>query len=117
MKIKDVNKVCIVDIAGNAISKSDLINLKRLFKENVFEKRIGINLKNVSSLEPQFLEFIKKTSETEKLSIFNVDNEVYLLLFITKHDKHVSIYLNEEDFCADKNSIVYRRLKIVKNAA
>ncbi len=116
MKIKDVDKVCIVDMAGNAVSKSDLIELKKLFKRKVFKRRIGINLKNVADVDSNFLDFLKESSTQDKLSIYNVENEVYLLLFVLHYDEHVNIYLNEEDFFLDKKSIVYRRLKLLKAA-
>lgn len=117
MKIKDVDKVCIVDIAGNAISKSDLIELKKIFEKKVLKKRIGINLKNVLNTGHEFLDFLEQCCEKQKLSVFNVNNEVYLMLFILKYDKYVNIYLNEEDFYSDKKCIVYRRLKLLKKAA
>ena len=90
MKIRDVDKVCIVDIAGKTVSQSDLIELKRLFK--------------------------KEASFKQKLSLFNANNEVYLLLFVSKTDRYVNIYLNENDFYEDKHCIVYRRLKLLKSA-
>lgn len=117
MKIKDVDKVCIVDIAGNAISKADLIELKKLFEKKAFKKRIGINMKNVLEIEHNFLEFLERCSNKQKLSVYNVNNEVYLMLFILRYDKYVNIYLNEEDFYNDKKCIVYRRLKLLKKAA
>ena len=116
MKIKDVSKVCIVDIEGNSISEADLIELKRLFKLKAEKKRIGIDLRKVLYLKPDFLDFLYKSSKKQKLSIFNANNEVYLMLFISRCDKYVNIYLNEDDFYRDKNCIVYRRLKLLKTA-
>lgn len=116
MKIKDVDKVCVVDIDGDSISKTDLIELKRLFRQRAELKRIGIDLKKVLNVNHDFLDFLQESSFKQKLSIFNVNNEVYLLLFVSKNDEHVNIYLNEEDFYADKRRIVYRRLKLLKTA-
>ena len=116
MKIRDVDKVCIVDISGNVISQSDLIKFKRLFKERVNKQRIGINLEKVLSINHDFIEFLQESCFKQKLSIFNANNEVYLLLFVSKTDKYVNIYLNEEDFFEDKHCIVYRRLKLLKSA-
>lgn len=116
MKIKDVNKVCIVDIEGNSVSKSDLIDLKRLFREKASKKRIGIDLNKVLNIRHDFLDFLKESSSQKKLSLFNINNEVYLLLFVSRYDKYVNIYLNEDDFYKDKRCIVYRRLKLLKSA-
>lgn len=116
MKIKDVSKVCIIDIDSNSISKSDLIKLKRLFVQKALKKRIGIDLKKVMDIKHDFLEFLQECSFKQKLSLFNVNNETYLLLFVSKYDKYVNIYLNEQDFYEDKRCIVYRRLKLLKSA-
>lgn len=116
MKIKDVNKVCIVDIEGNSVSKSDLIELKRLFRDKASKRRIGIDLNRVLNIKHEFLDFLKESSLKKKLSLFNVNNEVYLLLFVSRYDKYVNIYLNEDDFYQDKRCIVYRRLKLLKSA-
>lgn len=116
MKIKDVDKVCIVDIAGKTISESDLIELKELYKKTSSKKRIGLNLEHVVSIDANFLEFIKETSQKQKLSAFCLNNEAYLMLFISRYDHHINIYINENDFYQDKRSIVYRRLKLLKTA-
>lgn len=117
MKIKDVDKVCVVDIAGNAISKQDLIELKKLFNQKAFKKRIGINLKNILEIDNEFLEFLEESGKKRKLSVYNVNNDVYLMLFVLRYEQYVDIYLNEEDFFSDKNCIVYRRLKLLPKSA
>lgn len=116
MKIRDVDKVCIVDIAGKTVSQSDLIDLKKLFFEKASKQRIGINLEKVLSINHDFINFLQESSFNQKLSVFNANNEVYLLLFVSKNDKYVNIYLNENDFFEDKHCIVYRRLKLLKSA-
>ena len=117
MKIKDVDKVCVVDIAGNAISKQDLIELKKLFNQKALKKRIGINLKNILEIDNEFLEFLEESGKKRKLSVYNVNNDVYLMLFVLRYEQYVDIYLNEEDFFSDKNCIVYRRLKLLPKSA
>lgn len=116
MKIRDVDKVCIVDIAGKTVSQSDLIELKRFFKKEASKRRIGINLEKVLNIEHEFLNFLQESSFKQKLSLFNANNEVYLLLFVSKTDRYLNIYLNEKDFYEDKHCIVYRRLKLLKSA-
>lgn len=116
MKIKDVDKVCIVGIAGKAILKSDLIKLKKLFRLKNASTRIGINLGNITATNTDFLELLKETSFERKISVFNVKHEIYLTLFISQYDRFVDIYINEDDFIKEKRCIVYRRLKLLKSA-
>lgn len=116
MSIRDVDKVCIVDIAGKAVSQSELIKLKKLFKDKASEMRIGINLKNVSYIDYDFISFLQECSFKQKLSVFNLKNDIYLFLFVSKADKYTHIYLDENDFVEEKRSIVHRRLKLLKSA-
>lgn len=116
MKIRDVDKVCIVNIEGNSISQSDLIELKDIFKKKASKKRIGINLENVMNINHSFIDFLQECSFKQKLSLFNLNNETYLCLFICKTDNYVNIYINGSDFFEDKHSIIYRRLKLLKSA-
>ena len=116
MKIRDVDGVCIADIEKNVVSQSELEKLKQLFKAKSAQKRIGINLENVSFLDYDFIHFLKEASLKHKLSIFNVNTDVYLFLFVSESDKYVNIYLNCSDFISDRNSVVYRRFKLLKSA-
>ncbi len=116
MRIRDVDRVCIVDIAGKAVSQSELIKLKKLFKDKASKMRIGINLENVSSIDYDFISFLQECAFKQKLSICSLKTDVYLFLFVSKADRYVDIYLNEDDLCQEKRSIVNRRLKLLKSA-
>ena len=116
MKIRDVDGVCIADIEKNVVSQSELEKLKQLFKRKSARKRIGINLRNVSFLDYDFIHFLKKASLKHKISLFNANTDIYLFLFVSQADKYVNIYLDCSDFISDKNSVVYRRLKLLKSA-
>lgn len=117
MIIKDVNKVCIVDIEGTTISQADMASLKALFeKKGSSRRRVGINLQNVASINHDFIEFITSSIARNKVSLYNVNNDIFLMLFVLKQDKNVNLYLNESDFINDENAIFYRRLRLVKAA-
>ena len=115
MKIKDVNKVCIVDIENTAISQADITELNALVSKKT-KKRIGINLQNVQNINHDFIEFISSSVARNRISLFNVNNDVFLMLFVLKQDKNISLYLDENDFIKDSNAIFYRRLRLVKAA-
>lgn len=116
MITKDVNGVCLVGIEGNTISQADISALEHLYEQKGLKKRIGIDLKNVVSVKHDFFEFLINVANKEKVSLYNIPNDIYLMLFVSKYDKHVDMYLDERDFISAKNSIVYRRLKLLKSA-
>lgn len=116
MKTKDVNGVCLVDIEENAISPAAVTTLRHIYAQKGAKKRIGINLKNISAVKHDFLDFLMSVANKEKISLFNISNDVYLMLFVSKYDKYVDMYLDERDFISAKNSIIYRRLKLLKSA-
>lgn len=116
MKTKDVNGVCIVDVEADSISTASLRDLKNLFKEKSNKKRIGLNLGDVKTLNHDFLDFLKNSAVLNKISLYNLTTEAYLMLFVSKYDNYADIYLDEADFIAEKRPIVYRRLKLLKTA-
>ena len=116
MKTKDVNGVCIVDIEEDSISTASLKDLKNLFKERSNKKRIGLNLGDVKTLKHDFLDFLKDAASINKISLYNLTNDAYLMLFISKYDAYADIYLDEADFITKKRPIIYRRLKLLKSA-
>ncbi len=95
MKTKDVNGVCLVDIEENAISPADITALKHICVRKGLKKRIGINLKNVVAVKHDFLEFLMSVANKEKISLFNIPNEIYLMLFVSRYDQYVDMYLDE----------------------
>lgn len=116
MNIRDVEKTAIVDIAGNAMSQSELELIQELFEQKASGCRIAINLKNVDYITDDFIKLLKRYANEKKLSLFGLNNDIYLMLFITQSDKYADIYLNEQDFMQNKNIIVHRRLKLLKSA-
>lgn len=116
MKTKEVNGVCLVDIEANDISAEDVIALNNLYEKKGLKKRIGIDLKYIETIKHDFWDFLISVANKGKVSLYNVPNDVYLMLFISKYDAYVDMYLNEMDFISSKNSIVYRRLKLLKSA-
>ena len=116
MNIRDAGYVRVVDIEGNTISQQDIKNIKNLFWEKDLKQRIGINLGQVNYIQDDFISLLKNISHKEKASVFNLNNDIYMLFFVLNADKYVDIYLDERDFCSQKNLLVYRRFKLLKSA-
>ena len=116
MKIKDVNDVCIIDIGKESISSSDVDKLKNIINKKAHHKRIGLNFANTFFVDYAFWDFLEKEFFTQKISVFNLNTELFLSLFISGYDKVTNIYMNEEDFKFNKRIIVNRRFKLLKSA-
>ena len=116
MNFKDVNGVCIIDVDEKSISGANIIELKRLLASKVLSRRVAINMKNISTVSHDFLELLKEVALTQKISLINIDTNIYLMLFILKYDQHVNLYLDSNDFIAEKNMMLHRRFKLVSAA-
>jgi len=116
MNIRDVGKTAIIDIAKDVISVGELGIIEKLLEKNVSHKRVAIDLKHVKYIDIDFINLMKSYAVKNKVSLFNLNNDVYLMLFVHKADIFVDIYLDEFDFLKEKNSIVHRRLKLLKTA-
>jgi hypothetical protein len=116
MIVKDAENICIIVIEGNTISDTELTELEQFSKQKGLKIRIGIDLGNVKTVKAGFLEFLHRASLKKKVSIFNVNSDIYLMLFVMHYEQYTEIYLDERDFRMEKRNIVYRRLKILKAA-
>lgn len=116
MNFKDVNGVCIIDVDEKSISGANIIEFKRLLTSKVLSRRVAINMKNISTVSHDFLELLKEVALTQKISLINIDTNIYLMLFILKYDQHVNLYLDSNDFIAEKNMMLHRRFKLISAA-
>lgn len=110
IKIRDEDTYCIVDIFDKEISDTVLAELKLILNNLSNNKRIALNLINISELNSEFLDFI--TDLKMRISLFNLSLNVYLLLFLGKYDKESDLYVNELDFLMNKRRIVNRKFKL-----
>lgn len=116
MNIRDVGKTAVVDIAKEAITTAELKEIEKLLQNKASNNRVAINLKNVRYIDFDFINLLKNNANKNKLSLINVNTDIYLMLFVHKADIYTDLYLDEFDFVKEKNSIVYRRLKVLKTA-
>lgn len=110
IKIRDEDTYCIVDIFDKEISDTVLAELKLILNNVSNNKRIALNLINISEINPEFLDFIADLKM--RISLFNLSLNVYLLLFLGKYDKESDLYVNELDFLMNKRRIVNRKFKL-----
>ena len=116
MNIRDIEHACIVDIARNALSQKDVCRIKTLYKKRSHNVRMGLDMRGVRCFDSDFYSFMKDAALKSKLSLFNLENELFLQLFVSGSDSLVNLYLNENDFLRDKRLIVNRRFRLLKTA-
>jgi len=116
MNIRDVGKTAVIDITTDVISKAQLNEIEQFLKTKTVKTRVAINLKSVNFIDSDFTHLLQKQFESRKLSLFGLNNNIFLKLFVSQSDKLVDLYLDETDFLASKNIMVNRRLKLLKSA-
>ena len=116
MIIREAGKTAVIEIAKDAISITDLEKIESFLQEKSASTRVAINLCNVSHIDYDFTCLLQKQSQRACLSLFGLNNDILLKLFVSQADRLVNLYLDERDFKADKNAMVYRRLKLLKSA-
>ena len=118
MNIRDIGDFCIVDVCKDTISRADVLKLKKIFKRKEHVKRLGFDMCSVRYVECEFYSFIKDwyKERNTKVSLFNAEVPVFLQFYTSNVDTWVNVYLDKNDFFADKRVIVRRRLKLLKSA-
>lgn len=110
IKIRDVEKHCIIDIYEREISDKVLCELREALLSVSAGSRISINLLNINTVGNNFLEFLTKSPNT--ISLFNLSMNICILFFVLHYDKVCDLYMSENDFILGKRRIVNRRLRL-----
>lgn len=109
MKIKVVQNTCIANIGEQEPLHIDKI--KSLI-EQAQGRRVAIDFGQVVTLGQEFLDFVKNNIRKGQLALYNVNSDLYVLMFIMNMDKYLNYYMSENDFLNDKQCIVNRKLRL-----
>ena len=116
MKIREFDDFAVIDLAQGYITEQDIIEMGTYYNKKYPNKRIAINTSNVSNFSLDFMEFLSLCARKNKISLFSLNNDIFLQLFISGINNCVDIYLDEQDFIEEKRLLVKRNLKLVKVA-
>lgn len=103
---------CILKLHSN-ISFELVFCLEKLLEKFPLNKDIALNLQDVDYVCVEFLDFLKKTSTHRKISLTNIQAEIFVLLNLTKYDKFAHIFLNDIDFTQQKRRLLNRRFAVL----
>ena len=73
---------------------------------------LAVDMQFVKNVGENFLEFIKKQAEKQKLALLNLNSELISVLGLRNYDKYVTIYADENSFYENKRNLVNRRFTI-----
>ncbi len=92
--------------------KIDASYCERLFSEvnENYSFEIGIDLSCVNDCTIEFLETLKLYN---KVSLFNIPSNIFVLINIMNIDKFVKIFVSESDFKSGKRRILNRHFSVV----
>ena len=118
--VRHIEEQTIIDIQASRLRSHLIYELKELIEKLIKANRlkISINMSNVVFFDHiLFGIFIKTQQKCIKrggnFNIFEVKNELLMLMYIVKLDKYLDIYMNELDALKKHNVIVKRRLRAV----
>lgn len=112
MKFRDTKQGFVVDLSKEVIDEVCLAEIKDYFYEHKKRKRIALNLRDVEVKTHNFFEFLKDFSVKQKISVFNINSELFILFNLMKYNEYVDFYNREDDFLQNRYSLVNRNFKI-----
>ncbi len=77
------------------------------------EKSFIVNLSGVSKIKNTTLKFLKKITKTNKISLCNLEAEVFAAINLLNYDKSFNIYPNEESSIIKTLEFKNRKFKVV----
>ena len=105
----DKNKVLCLKSSGLDFLTVIKIKYYMLFKKDY---KLAFDMRFVKNIRENFLQFIKKCSQKNKISLFNLNSEIMALMNIRNYNKYVYIYTDESDFCQNTRAIVNRQFRV-----
>ena len=86
----------------------------KLFEKILADSRkIAIDLAYVNDCTIDFIECLKKVSQTKKIGIFNIPSDIFVLFNTMKLDKEVELYVSELDFINSSHQLLNRNFSLV----
>jgi len=112
MYIRDNKQGFIVDLSNSVIDDICVDEIRDYFRLHKKRKRIAFNLHNVEVKSHNFFEFLKSFSEKQKISVFNIASDLFILFNLMKYNAYVDFFNREDDFLNNKFSLVSRNFRI-----
>ena len=111
MEIRENNNICIYAPLNSQLGEYESERLlKEISKDN---REIAIDLQYVENCSIDFIEAIKKISNSKKIGIFNISSDIFTLLNIMNIDKISRLFVCELDFVENKRQLINRKLSLV----
>ena len=109
MEIQISDKYCIITPLSTKLNEheSERIN-NEISTLNDF--KVGIDMEYVKDCTVDFIENISKYSN---LSLFNVQSDIFSLLTFMNLDKHLNLFVSENDFITNSHRILNRKFSLV----
>lgn len=105
----------ILNVRSSIIKLDVVLMLEKIFKSIPKNNPIALNMQNVNFINEDFLIFLKQSSADRKISLMNLQSELYVLLNLTNYDKYAKIFISENDFLDNKRAIINRKFSVLSN--
>jgi hypothetical protein len=110
---KENSAGCILNLHSSVLTFELVFKLQKILNEFPFDKSIALNLNDVDSICVEFLDLLKETSRKRRISLTNIQAEIFVLLNLTKYDKFAPLFLSDIDFLEQKRALINRRFSVL----
>ena len=111
MEIKIFGENCIISPLSPILEERETLRLADELR-NIKGYKIGLDLSYVDSCSIEFIEFLKNT---ENINLFNIPQNVFVLINLMKLDKIVNLFVSETDFLTSSHRLLNRAFTLVKS--
>ena len=112
MEIRDNDSFYII---APLSTKIDSHETERIVSEIMCEERnIGLDLRFVFDCTIDFVENLKMICDSKKISIFNINSDVFAIFNYMDLDKFANLFVSELDFEENKRQLINRSFSVVK---
>jgi len=111
MEIRENDRICIYAPLNSNLGAYDS---EKLLKEISKDDRdVAIDLQYAENCSVDFIEIIKKISNSKQIGIFNIPSDIFTLLNVMNVDKICRLFVSELDFLENKRQLINRKLSLV----
>lgn len=119
-RIKSKKNIDFIYIKAKTLSAADCLQINKFVfsRKNLENRRIAINLNDVSRADNFFVEMLLSLKQicdkrNSQISLYGINPDLFCIFYLLKLDKYFEFYENENDILLRKNRYIKRHLKAV----
>lgn len=111
MEIRENDEICIFAPLSPRLGLRESARLLENIKSET--RKIALDLSYVQDCTIEFIEGLKEIAKTEKIGVFNIPSDIFVLFNIMKLDTCANLFVSENDFEENARQLVNRQFRCV----